>query len=107
MEIRELLLSIYSNAAMSCAAFFEWMGTIREGRECTFDNKQEGRLITARTKPTVAHVKVKINEDRHVSLKDAAGSVGASHETICKILHEVLNLSKVSTHRVLQVLTTN
>ncbi len=41
------------------------------------------------------------------NLRNVAGSVGTSHKTVCKILHEDLNLSRLSPDRVLWVLTTD
>ncbi len=41
---------------------------------------------------TVMCVKMKINKNCVVSLRDVAGSVGTSHATVRKILYENLNL---------------
>ncbi len=65
-----------------------------------FHDEWQRRLIAALSKAMVARVKTKINKNCRLLLRDIVGSVGTSYETVCTILYEHLNLSKVSPHMV-------
>jgi len=104
-EIRQMLSAVYGEGTLSRSTLFEWIGRFREGREDVLDDERRGRPRTARQPAVVAKIESKMNEDRRRTIREVAGSVGVSRESVRRILHDELGMNKVSPHLVPRVLT--
>ncbi|VVC28807.1 Hypothetical protein CINCED_3A003092 [Cinara cedri] len=76
-----------------------------EGRESTEDDQRPGRPVTVSTPETVTKINQIVLADRRMSIRMIAEAINADKETVRKILHKELHMTKVSAKLVLKNLT--
>ncbi|VVC45839.1 Transposase, type 1 [Cinara cedri] len=94
-ECYKLLQEAYGGNSLSRARVFEWYKRFSEGRESTEDDQRPGRPVTVSTPETVTKINQIVRADRRMSIRMIAEAVNADNETVRKILHEELHLTKV------------
>jgi len=72
----ELIQKAYGVAALSRTTIFEWHKRFREGRESVKDDEGSGRPITSRTDDNIAAVDKMVKEDRNVTSRLIADTLG-------------------------------
>ena len=75
-ESVELIQKAYGDAALSRTTIFEWHKRFREGRESVKDDERSGRLTTSRTDDNIAAVDKMVKEDRNVTSRLIADTLG-------------------------------
>ncbi|GFV50757.1 putative mariner transposase [Trichonephila clavipes] len=75
------------------------------GRESTEDDQRPGRLVTVSGVETVTKINQIVRADRRMSIRMIVEAVNADKETVRKILHEELHMTKVCAKLVSKNLT--
>lgn len=104
-EIRENLVEVYQDAALSISAIKRWIAKFRCGQDSLEKRRTGGRVREATTDAKVAMVKKLVNADRRITIRRIAEEVGISLERVGFILHEKLGLVKLSARWIPRLLT--
>ena len=91
----ELIQKAYGNVALSRITIFEWHKRFREGRDSVKDNESSGRPTTSRTDDNIAAVDKMVKEDRKVTSRLIADTLGIPKTVVRRILREDLKKRKV------------
>ncbi|GFT58812.1 putative mariner transposase [Trichonephila clavipes] len=75
------------------------------GRESTEDDQRPGRLVTVSGVETVTKINQIVRADRRMSIRMNVKAVNSDKETVRKILHEELRMTKVCAKLVSKNLT--
>ncbi|VVC45157.1 Hypothetical protein CINCED_3A017279 [Cinara cedri] len=94
-ECYKLLQEAYGGNSLSRARVFEWYKRFSEGRESTEDDQRPGHPVTLSTPERVTKINQIVRADRRMSIRMIAEAVNADKETVRKILHEDLHMTKV------------
>ncbi|KAJ8724154.1 hypothetical protein PYW07_008134 [Mythimna separata] len=103
--IHEEMVAVYQDSAPSLSTIQKWSSEFKRGRESIEDDPRAGGSICAATEENVKLVEKLVLEDARVRVKTLAEMTKLSVGTIHTILHERLNLSKVSARWVPRMLT--
>ncbi|XP_073941240.1 protein GVQW3-like [Choristoneura fumiferana] len=104
-QIKQLMLPEFGDSCPSDFTIMFWSKQFKCVRDGLEDDLRSGRPISAVTEENVAHVKKNILEDRRVKQWKIARDVGVSKERVNTIIHEHLNMSKVSARWVPRMLS--
>ena len=106
-ETSEMLTTAYGPSFMSQATIYRWHRRFREGREQVRDDDRSGRERErdVRTPELVDQIELFLNEDRRASLRAIATHFEVGEATVHRIVHEDLNMRKVSAKFVPKVLS--
>jgi len=95
-EMHALLVEILGEYAPSYATVKNWVAQFRRGDLPTCDAPRPGRPKTATTPEIIDQVHELILEDRRISAKSIAEQMGISRERVGSIIHEDLDMRKLS-----------
>ncbi|XP_033222853.1 uncharacterized protein LOC117176706 [Belonocnema kinseyi] len=95
----------YGNAAPSISMVKKWFTEYRCGRTSTSDAERSARPKEVITPEIVNKIHGIILDDRRVKLREVAEAVGISAERLHYILHEYLDMKKLSARWVPRLLT--
>lgn len=84
---------------------YKWNSLFKQGRESIEDDNRPGRPIEATTSDIIEKVEKLVLEDTRLKKKQLAEMVGVSSTTILNILHDHLDMSKVSARWVPRMLS--
>lgn len=104
-EIREELVKVYKNNALSISAIKRWLAKFRTGHESLQQKRSGGPTATATIDAKVTAVQRVVMADRRSTIRQIAKEVGISKERVGFILHQKLGLSKVSARWVPRLLS--
>ena len=104
-ETSEMLTTAYGPSFMSQATIYRWHRRFREGREQVRDDDRSGRERDVRTPELIDQIELFLNEDRHASLRAIATHFEVGEATVHRVVHEDLNMRKVSAKFVPKVLS--
>jgi transposase len=90
----ELIQKAYGDAVLSRKTIFEWHKRFREGRESLKDDERGGRPTTIRTDDTITIVNKMVKEDRKVTSRLIAETLGIPKTVVLRILSEDLKETK-------------
>ena len=88
-----------------CAQFFRWVKAFKAGKFSVEDDTLPGRPKTSVTKANIAAVKIVVEQDARISVRDIASHTGISEGSVQTILKKRLDLRKVCTRWVPHLLT--
>ena len=88
-QIFNELCGIYGPQTISMRAVFRWVKAFKASVE---DNTRPGRPKTSLTKANIAAVKIVVEQDARLSVKDIASCTGISEGTVQTILKKRLDL---------------
>ena len=97
----ELIQKAYGDAALSRTTIFEWHKRFREGRESVKDDERSFRPTTSRTDDNIAAVDKMVKEDRKVTSRLIADTLGTPKTVVLRILREDLKKRKLCSRFVL------
>jgi len=86
----ELIQKAYGDAALSRKTIFEWHKRFREGRESVKDDESSGRPTTSRIDDNIAAVFKMVKDDRNVTSRLIADTLGIPKSVVLRILREDL-----------------
>jgi len=101
----ELIQKAYGDAALSRATIFERHEWFRWGRESVKDGERSGRPTTSRTDDNIAAVDRMVEEDRNVTSRLIADTLGIPKPVVLRILREDLKKRKLCSRFVPNALT--
>ena len=104
-ETKERLDKYYGNSAPSISMLKKWFTEFRCGRTSTSDAKRSGRPKEVITPDIVDKIHGMILDDRRMKVCEVAEAVGISTERVHHILHEYLDMRKLSARWVPRLLT--
>jgi len=100
----EMILKAYGDAALSRTTIFEWHKRFREGRESVKDDELSGRP-TSRTDDNIAAIDKMFKEDRNVTSRLIADTLGIPKTMVLRILRDGLKKRKLCSRFVPHTLT--
>ncbi len=95
----------FGRTCYSRITVFRWYLDFRAGREKLGDLMRQGAPIRARSRRNIRWTKVAVVQNRRITIDQLSSSIGISHGTIHKILHENLGMSKKSAKMIPHKLT--
>lgn len=103
--IHEEMVAVYKDSAPSLSTIQKWASVFKRGRESIEDDPRSGGPVNATSEENVKKVEKLVLEDARIRVKMLAEMTNLSVGTIHNILHDHLNLSKVSARWVPRMLT--
>lgn len=103
--IHEEMVAVYGGSAPSLSTVQKWSSEFKRGRESIEDDPRSGGPISAATEENVKKVEKLVLEDARIKIKMLSAMTNLSIGTTHNILHDLLNLSKVSARWVPRMLT--
>ena len=104
-QIFNELCGIYGPQTISMCTVFKWVKDFKAGKFSAEDDTHPGRPKTSVTKANIAAVKIVVEQDARLSVKDIASGTGISEGSVQTILKKRLDLRKVCARRVPHLLT--
>jgi len=95
-EIHAILTEILGKQASSCATVKNWVAQFKCGDFSTCDAPRFGRPKTVTTPEIIDQIHELILEDRRISAKSIAEQLSISRERVRPIIHEDLDMRKLS-----------
>ena len=104
-QIFNELCGIYGHQTISMRTVFRWVKAFKAGKFSVEDNTRLGRPKTSVTKANIAAVKILVEQDARLSVKDLTSCTGISEGSVKTILKKRLDLRKVCAKWVPHLLT--
>ena len=104
-QIFNELCGMYGPQTISMRTVFRWVKAFKAGKFSVEDDTFPGRPKTSVTKANIAAVKIVVEQDARLSVKDIASCTSISEDIVQTILKKRLDLSKVCTRWVPHLLT--
>jgi len=95
-EIHANLIETLGEHAPSYATVKNWVAQFKRGDFSTSDAPRPGRPKTVTTPETIDQIHEIILEDRRISAKSIAEQLGISREWVGSVIHEDLDMRKLS-----------
>ena len=95
IEIFNELCGIYGPQTISMCTVFRWVKAFKAGKFSVEDDTRPGRPKTSVTKANIPAVKIVVEQDAQLSVKDIASCTGISEGSVQTILKKRLDLRKV------------
>jgi len=95
-EIHAILTERLGEYAPSYATIKNWVAQFKRGEFSTCDAPRPGRHKTVTTPEIIDQIQELILEDRRISAKSIAEQLGISHERAGSIIHEDLDMRRLS-----------
>ena len=89
------LCGIYEPQTISMRTGFRWVKAFKAEKFSVEDDTRPGRLKTSVTKANTAAVKIVVEQDARLSVKDIASCTGIAEGSVQTILKKRLDLRKV------------
>ena len=104
-QIFNELCGIYGPQTTSMCTVFRWVKAVKAGKFSFEDDTHPGRSKNSVTKANIAAVKIVVEQDARLSVKDIASCTGISEGSVQTILKKCLDLRKVCARWVRHLLT--
>ena len=104
-QIFNELCGIYMDLRPFQCAVFRWVKAFKAGKFSVENDIRPGRPKTSVTKTNIAAVKIVVEQDARLSVKDIASCTGISEGSVQTILKKRLDLRKVCARWVPHLLT--
>ena len=104
-QIFNEVCGIYGPQIISVRTVFRWVKAFEAGKFSVEDDTRPGRPKTSVTKANIAAVKIVVEQDAQLSVKDIASCTGISEGGVQTILKKRLDLRKVCARWVPHLLT--
>ena len=104
-QIFNELSGIYGPQTISMRTVFRWIKALKAGKFSVEGDTRPGRPKTSVTKANIAAVKIVVEQDARLSVKDIASCTGISEDSVQTILKKRLDLRKVCARWVPHLLT--
>jgi [histone H3]-lysine36 N-dimethyltransferase SETMAR len=104
-EVKAELDSVHRESAPSYETVRYWINELKGGRSCSSDAPRSGRPKTATDQENVRKVHQMVMSDRRINIDEIAEALKISAERVHHVLHEDLDMSKISARWVPRLLT--
>jgi len=105
VDIWNELKSAYPGQVPTYKTVTKWANLFRAGRESTEDDERSGRPITGPTSMNIDKVRNLIDGNSHISITQIEAETFLSRGTIFNIIHDSLELNKVTSRWIPYLLT--
>ena len=95
-EIHEELIQIHGDSAVTYMTVTRWVLQFRAGKDSFEDQHRSGRPVTETNSANIELIAELIESNSRLSIRDLQELTSLSLDTIHKILHDKLDLRKVS-----------
>ena len=95
-DIHEDMVATLGEHAPSYSMVKKWAAEFKRGRESLEDDPRPGRSVTVSTRETIDKIHDMILADRRIKQRYIATHLGISQERVQAIIHNELNMTKVS-----------
>lgn len=95
----------YGVCAPAIRTIYKWMGNFRRGDMSTADAERSGRPVEVTTPEIIDKIHDMIMEDRRLKVREIAEAIGISNDRVHNILHNHLQMKKLSARWVPRLLT--
>ena len=93
-QILNELCGIYGPQTISMRTVFRWIKAFKAGKFSVEDDTRPGRLKTSVTKANIAAVKIVVEQDARLSVKDTASCTGISDGSVQTLLKKAFGPEK-------------
>ncbi|GBP00599.1 Putative uncharacterized protein FLJ37770 [Eumeta japonica] len=90
------MVSVLQESAPSYTMVKKWARLFQQGRESCEDDPRPGRTLTVVTEENVRKIEKLVPADRRIKLWQIAGELQISKERVGEIIHEHMNMRKIS-----------
>lgn len=104
-QIHEEMMTVYGTESPSYDTVVRWKRNFKTGHMSLTDESKSGRPSLTDDLQTVKEVEILILKDRRITIQAIMNKTGLSHGSVSKIIHDELNMSKVSARWVPRLLT--
>ncbi|GBP29723.1 Mitochondrial uncoupling protein 4 [Eumeta japonica] len=104
-EIFEDMVSVLQESAPSYTMVKKWARLFQQGRESCKDDPRPGRPVTVVTEENVRKIEKLVLADQRIKLWQIAEELHISKERVGEIIHEHMNMRKISARWVPKMLT--
>lgn len=104
-EIKAELDAVHGVSAPAFATVYNWVNEFKRGRKSTKDEHRSGRPIEVSTPETIDKIHDMVLNDRRIKLREIVEVTGVSKGTVISILHEKLDMRKISARWVPRLLS--
>ena len=104
-KIHAKLVNVYGSHAISDSAVRKWKREFAQGMESVQDLARAGRPRTMATATNAAKVEEMVMANRRMTVQEISEGLNISHGSVLTILHDHLNMTKVSSRWVPKKLT--
>jgi len=102
-----MIRKIYGDESMRDTQIKEWFRRFKSGRTSVESDPRSGRPLTAKTPENVERVRVLINQNRRLTVREIEEDLGIPKTVVSKILSQDLGMSRVAAKFVPRLLTEN
>ena len=95
-ESLKMLQKVYGESTLSKTRAYEWYRAFKSGRDVMEDLPGSGRTSTSSTEVNIAKLMEMVTENRHLSLREIAGELSVSHESIRTISNDCFVMKRVA-----------
>ena len=103
-EIHGELADVYESSAPSYAQVKFWVGEFKRGRT-SLDEARFGRPLDATDGEMCKKVRDLVYSDRRTQVEEIAQALGISHGSVSTVLHDRLDMCKLTAHWVAKVMS--
>ena len=104
-NIHQRLFKVYAEEAPSRATVFRWNTEFKRGRKSLEDDPRSGRPVTVTTPEIIDSMRELLDEDRRITVESIAEQVNISIGAVHNIIHNELQMTKVTARWVPRKLT--
>jgi histone-lysine N-methyltransferase SETMAR len=104
-EIYSKFIKVYGDSSPSFSTIKKWAAEFKRGRTSLEDDPREGRPKSATTPEIIEQVHNMVLDDRRMTVREIAETIGISKERVGFILHEELDMKKLCARWVPRLLT--
>ena len=104
-DIHHRMITVYNDDAPSYATVKRWAIEFKSGRKSLGDDPRSGRPASSVNKENIEAVKALIHKDRRIKFREIHALTGLADPQIKEIIHEHLNMSKLSARWIPRILT--
>ena len=105
IDIFQELQTAYGEQAPCQSTVGRWSKLFSDGREDIEDESRSGHQITTHTTANIELVCKVVEDNPHVSYEEIEAETSLSRETIERIIHDSINLRKITSHWIPHFLT--
>ena len=95
-EIHDELADVYESSALSYAQVKFWVGEFKRCRMSLKDEARSGRPLDATDEEMFKKVRDLVYSDRRIQVEERAQALGISHGSVSTILHDRLDMRKLT-----------
>ena len=99
------MVEVYAEKCSNYSTVIHWVRNFKSVYLSVMDEPREGRPTSVETEKNVSTVEKLVKQDRRITVKQLASETRISVDSVEKILHDRLNLNKVSARWVPRLLT--